>query len=154
MASKPQKLMLRVVRGGFEPADEFVRSELRRRGYRVGQIVAGVITKTRSPGFHRLAHRLGTLCAQNIEDFAGMDAHAVLKRLQWEANIGCSTMGAKVPGVGFVEVRIPESLSFDNMDQTAFKDVVRGFCRHIAERYWPDMEPEEIEKMASCMVDE
>jgi hypothetical protein len=148
---KPERVLLRVVRGALEPADGYSASRLRAKGYHIGDVVLANLTKPRSPGFHRLAHRLGGLVAQNIEGFDGMDHHKVIKRLQWESGIGCEVMGAKVAGVGFVEVRIPLSLSFESMDETEFRDVMRGLCRHIAQEYWPDMTPEQIEQMAAAM---
>lgn len=151
---RPERHALRVVKGGLTPADSLTQSRLRQRGYRVGDVVFAEIRKPRNPRFHRLAHAFGRLVAENIDAFEGMDPHAVLKRLQWEANVGCEEMGVEVPGAGFAMIRIPRSLSFESMGQGEFHEVVRGMCRHVAQRYWPTLTPEEIEHMATVMVGE
>lgn len=152
--NRPKRVMLRVVKGGLEPADGFAREVLRSRCFRVGDIVSAEIRKPRNPGFHRLAHRIGQLCADNIADFSGMEAHSVLKRLQVEARIGCDELGLKIPGVGYVVQFIPRSLSFESMDEDEFRSIVRALCRHIAEHYWPTLSAEQIEQMAETFVDE
>ena len=151
---RPEKLMMRVEKGCIKPADHYTEEQLRARGYRVGDIIAAVLTKPRNPGFHRLAHRIGTMVAANIESFTGMSAHAVLKRLQIEARIGCEEIGIKVPGYGYVIQFLPRSLGFESMSEDEFRPVVAGFCRHIAAEYWPDLSPEKIEEMAECWVGE
>lgn len=151
---KKPAFMMKVLQGGLAPADGYTSAMLRDRKYSAGDIVSITINKCRHPGFHRLAHRIGGLCAANIDAFSGMDAHQVLKRLQIEADIGCEHIMLKIPGLGAVEQRIPQSLSFDSMDEGEFREIVRGFCRHIAEQYWPDLSPERVEEMAESFVDE
>ena len=121
--------MLRVVKGGFAPADNYTAERLRGR-LKVGDIVAATISKPRNPGFHRLAHALGKLLADNLDEFDGMEAHGVLKRLQIEGNIACNAIAVVFPGVGPCEYRIPQSLSFASMDETAFREVFR-FHGHV-----------------------
>lgn len=150
---RAERLMFRVIKGGLVPADTYTTSRLRDRGYKVGDIVSAELRKPRNPGFHRLVHRIGMLVAANIDAFTGMEPHAVLKRLQWEGNIGCDEMGVQVPGVGMAMVRIPRSLSYESMDQSEFYRVARAFCDHIAQQYWPGMDPEEIEYMAESFVE-
>ncbi len=145
--------MLRVVKGALQPADAFAEQELRRRGYRVGDIVAGEIRKPRNPRFHRLAHQLGALVAENIEAFEGLDAHSVLKRLQIEAGIGCDDLSLNFPGIGPCVYRVPQSLAFESMDEGRFHEVIGALCAYIAKRYWPNMEPGQIERMADCWVE-
>ena len=151
--SKTSRVMLRVVKGALAPADAFAAQELRRRGYRVGDILAGEIKKPRNPGFHRLAHQLGNVVADNIEAFQGLNAHAVLKRLQIEANVCCDDIALNFPGVGPCMYRVPQSLSFESMDEAQFQTVMSGLCAYIAKRYWPEMEPGQIEAMADLWVE-
>lgn len=150
---RPERIALRIVRGGFTPADDISVARLRAKGYNVGNVVFAEIKKPRSPGFHRLAHRIGCLVAENIDAFTGMDAHAVLKRLQWESGIGCEEVGVQVPGVGMASVRWPLSLSFESMEEGEFREVVTGLCRHISDKYWPSVSPEQVERMAESWVD-
>lgn len=151
---RAERIPLRVVKGGFQPADQSCIARLRDKGFRTGDLVFVEFKKPRNPGFHRLAHAIGRLCAENIEAFEGMDAHRVLKRLQIEAQIGCDEMAIIVPGVGKCLHLIPRSLSFESMDEADFQETVKGFCRHIAKQYWQGMEPEKVEQMAQAMVGE
>ena len=153
-----EQLRFRVARVGSEgalvPSDGITAGRLRERGYKTGDIVMAEVRKPRNPGFHRLAHAFGAMVADNIDSFAGMDAHRALKRLQWESGIGCDEMGVQAPGVGFVMVRMPKSLSFASMEQGEFHEVIRGLARHVADTYWPDLSPEEVERMAEIMPEE
>lgn len=150
---RPERVMLRIIKGGLEPADVRSRAVLRERGYKVGDVVAGELKKPRSPGFHRLAHQVGALAAANIEAFSGLTAHAVLKRIQIEGNIGCDEIALIFPGVGPCSYRVPRSLSFESMDEGEFRPIVSGMCEHLSRVYWPSMTPEQIEAMADCWVE-
>lgn len=152
MAKRP-KIMMRVVKGGLQPADQYSTERLRAKNYKIGEIVSVEVVKCRNPGFHRLAHQIGALVAQNIEGFEGMPAHMVLKRLQIESGLECDEMAIEMPGIGGVLQRIPRSLSFDSMDDVAFHEFVAGICRHIAKQYWPSLDADQIEEMAELMVD-
>lgn len=149
--SKPEKLMLKVIKGGFAPADDYTAKRLRERKYSIGEIVAGQITKPRNPGFWRLAHGLGTLVAENIEGFEGMDAHKVLKRLQREAMIECDEFIFKVPNCGMVTQYTPRSLSYESMSEEVFQDVYAQMCAWIVKEYWPTETTENIVRMAEMM---
>lgn len=145
--------MLRVIKGGLEPADMRSRAVLRERGYKVGDVVAGELKKPRSPGFHRLAHQLGAMVAANIEAFHGLPAHGVLKRLQIEGNIACDEVALIFPGVGPCTYRVPRSISFESMAEDEFRPMIAAMCDHVSKLYWPTMEPDQIERMANLWVD-
>lgn len=149
-----EKFMCRIVKGGIQPADRYTAEKLRARKYNIGDIVAVEITKPRNPGFHGLAHHIGQLVVNNISEFENCDAHSALKRLQLEAGIACDEMMIRIPKLGAVIHRIPRSLSYESMGQEEFHEVVRAFCRHIAENYWPSLTPEKIEQMAESFVGE
>jgi len=148
-----ERIPLRVAKGSLVPADDLAASRLRARGYNLNDIVFAEIKKPRNPGFHRLAHRIGMLVSENIDVFTGMRAHDVLKRLQWEANIGCEEVVVQEANGDIRLIRWPLSLSFESMDQGEFREVVTAFCRHISETYWPDLDAETIEDMADSMVE-
>jgi hypothetical protein len=152
--SKPERIMLRIVKGGLQPADTYAASRLREKHYHVDDVVAADLKKLNNPKFDRLIHRIGQLCAKNIEAFEGMQAHAVLKRLQWESNTHCESMGVMVPNVGLTEVRWPLSLSFEDVDDGLRHEIALAFCRHISKVYWPDLSPESVEEMAESFVEE
>lgn len=152
--TKKPRVFLRVVKGALVPADSCAESQLREKGYKVGDVVSAEIKKLNNPKFHRLLHRLGQLCATHLDAFSGMPAHSVLKRIQLEADICCEPLQIVMPGVGMVTVKLPESLSFENMEDGERKAFGMRFCRHISEKYWPELQPEAIEKMAENWVDE
>jgi hypothetical protein len=153
----PERLLFTVARfehgkAGLVPADGYTLSRLRERKYAVGDVLLADLRKPVNPGFFRLAHRLGQLVAANIEDFAGLNGHQVLKRIQWEARIACDAMEVRVPGIGSrVEVITPRSLSWSDMGDDEFKDVMRQISGYIAKTYWPTLTAEQIEQMAEVM---
>lgn len=150
-ARKPETHMLRVEKGALVPADEFTRRRLREKGYNIGDLLAAKLTKPRNPGFNRLAHKLGVLIAENIDAFRGLGGHEVLKRIQIEANIACDEIPVVIPVMGEIRYRVPGSLSFENMDEGEFKAVIRQMSQYIADTYWPDCTPAQIEDMAQAM---
>ena len=144
--------MLRFERGAIVPADAASARIIRERDYRVGDVVSAELRKPRNPKFHRLVHALGQALIENTDDFAHYtDSHAVLKRLQVEANVGCDVMLIHAPGYGMLEHRTPQSLSFENMDEAEFQRVYAGFCQYVIKRYWPDMDADAIERMAELV---
>lgn len=52
-----------------------------------------------------------------------------------------------------VQMWVPRSLSYDNMDEVEFKQVIRSICRYMAKTYWPTMSAEQIEEMAEATKD-
>lgn len=150
----------------------------------VGDLIFARVTKPRSPGFHRLAHRIGMLVVENVPTFSHHTPHTALKRLQVESQQGCEMMSVQMSGIWsqvlafvtesigapfasvltqalavigmkgrMVTVAVPLSLSYDTMDETEFRGVVKGLCRYISQEYWPSMSPEDIEAMAETTGD-
>ena len=126
---------------------------LRAKGFRADDVVFGTLKKARNPRFHSLVHAFGALCVENIEDFTGMNAHEVLKRIQYEANIGCEEFKVILANGMEGVVRWPRSLSFAEMDESEFQEIYRAMCNYIAERYWPDLDADGISDMAEIMGD-
>lgn len=151
--SKPRTYMMRVISGGFEPADSYTNLKLRERKYALGELVCCTFKKLNNPKFNALVHWIGVLCTRHIETFHGMDAHQVLKRLQIEGNIHCEQVGVVLQGMA-VEYRYPMSLDFETVDDGERHEIARKFCRLIASRYWAGMEPEKIEEMAASFIEE
>lgn len=177
---KKEPIYVRVENGVLVPADVFARKQLERKKLKEGSVLKAYISKLRNPRFNRLVHKLGILVTQNIDDFAGMDAHAAIKRIQLEGNIYCEEIRIKIFGFdfkvwdyvrgvvqpilekigfsildnGYLAARSPMSLSFDSMDEEQFHDAARQISAFISDRYWPSLNPEQIEQMAGCMIDE
>lgn len=151
-AKRKRTVMLRVQKGALVPADTASERMLRARAYHIGDVLSAELRKPRNPKFHRLVHQLGTAVIENTDDFASYtDSHAVLKRLQVEANMGCDVMVINAPGFGMLEHRTPQSLSFENMEEAEFQAIYKGFCDYVIKRYWPSMDPDDIERMASLV---
>ena len=153
-AHKREPVNLRVIKGGFEPADRYAAAQLRNKKFKIGDVVRCDVRKLRNQKFNRLVHRIGQLVAANIEAFSGLDAHTCIKRLQIEGRIACDEIGIMVQGYGMVIQFIPRSMSFDSMDEEEYHDCAKQICRLFAERYWQGLDPEQIEEMAECMVEE
>ena len=152
--SKRERILLRVERGALVPADAHSQQRLREKGYRVGDILAAELIKPRHPGFWRLAHRIGALCAENIEAFHGLNAHQAIKKIQVDAQLECDVTHTEIPGLGTLVSRTPRSLSFESMEQGQFFDLMKSLCRHIAETYWPHMTAEQVPAMAESFIEE
>lgn len=151
--SRGEKFLMTVGKGGFYPADAYVGRKLRERGYKIGDMVLASFKKPRNPGFHRLAHQIGALCCEQLDDFDGMEAHTALKKLQRDGNIECEAMTVEVPGLGELVIRIPQSLSYESMEETRFRKCMTDICAYIARKYWPDQSADEVERMALLMPD-
>ena len=152
--SKRERIYFRVASGALVPADACATEQLRARNLKTGQVIQAEVFKLRSKGFNRLAHRIGSLVAENIEAFNGMDSHKALKRLQIESNVACDEIGISVPNFGMCIQRIPRSFGFESMDEDEYRGAVNGICRYVSERYWPTLTPEQVEQMAESWVEE
>lgn len=154
MSKRRDRVYLRVSKGQLMPADACAASQLRERGYKVGDLLLADLTKPRNPKFNRLVHRIGQLVVANIDAFHGLEAHTAIKRLQIEGRIACDEIGIHVPGFGMVIQFIPRSLSFESLDEAEFQAAARGICRTIADRYWPALTEDQIAEMAELFVGE
>ena len=154
MSKKPEKISLRIIKGGLQPADKYAESRLREKNYRIGDIVGAQITRLRNPKFHRMIHGIGELCAHQIERFKGLNGHEVIKEIQLEADIKCSKEDFNVPGLGKITRTTAESISFENMDEAEFQELALNLCRHVSATYWPDLSPEQIQMQADRFINE
>lgn len=153
--SKPEQFMLRVIKGGFVPADTYTAKRLRERGYAINDVLASTLKKLNNAKFNRLLHRIGQLCAANIEAFHGLTAHQVLKKLQIESNTHCEDLPILLPEFGIVATqRIPLSLNFEDVDDGLRHEIGLAWCRWIAKTYWKTLTPEQVEEMAESFVEE
>lgn len=152
-SSKPRTLW-RVAKGSLVPYGQDTVTYLRQRQYHVGDIVSADLRKPRNPKFHGLAHRLGEMLSQNIEDFENLDGHTVLKRLQIEGNIACDDVMIKLSDGNKLAYRVPQSLSFESMDEGQFHKVINDMCKHVSKKYWPSMSAEQIEQLSEIWVND
>lgn len=162
--SKQQPVYMRAVRlvdpttgaevSAFIPASGTDMQNIRERGIKIGTTLRCDMKQPRNLQFHRLAHALGRIVSENIDAFTGMQAHAALKKLQTDSGVECDVTKTDIPGVGVLETKAPRSMAFDAMEQSRFFTMMTGLCQHIASQYWPQCTAEQIEDMASAMVQE
>lgn len=152
--AKPEKIFMRFEKGCMVPVDDYAIHQLRERKFKIGDVVAVEITKSRNPGFNRLAHALGKLCAANIDEFRGKDAHSVIKHIQLLAGIECEESIITVPGGGEMLCKQPKSIGFASMGQEAFRDMMLNFCRYVAETYFEGLTAEQVQAMAERFIEE
>lgn len=153
--SRKERIRMIVVKAGdlaagtgvLMPADGLSQGRLRAKGYGFGEEVFVEMRRPRSPGYHRFAHALGQLIIENLDEFDGLDAHQVLKRLQIESGAGCDEMGIRVGGQMVIH-RIPKSLSYESMDEGEFRELMHRLIGYLVRRYWPDCTADEIVQMA------
>lgn len=87
-----ERIEMVVDKGCLRPANDVALQALRGRHFGRGEIVWVEVRKPRHPGYHRRAHALGRMAAENTDAFDGMESHAVLKRLQLECGAGCEDL--------------------------------------------------------------
>ena len=156
MKRRPEKFCLQLVRAGslppkqavFVAADSLTQGRLKTRRISFGDLVFAEFRRPRNPGFHRKAHVIGSMVAENLDEFTGMTSHQVLKRLQMESGAGCEEIAYKAHGQ-FIVQRIPLSLSYESMDELEFQDVMKAICKRLTD-YWPDCSEEDILRMADA----
>lgn len=146
-------LMMRVGKGILTPADSYTTQRLRAKAFHTGDLVGVELRKIRNPAFHRLAHALGSLLVENTDRFLGLNAHQALKRIQYEAGVGCDEMSVQA-GDEMAVVRIPRSLSFASMDDGEFHEIYSQMCGYIARTYFPKLTQEQVAQMAELMTAE
>lgn len=148
--------------GAFVPLHDIDRRLAKDRGYRAGREYRLEIKESRNAAFHRLAHVIGHLLVDNVEAFRDLDAHAALKQLQLESGICCETvemdaspvvkalldaaeavlgvgarrvLAAVLPEIRTIPVKVPQSLSFDSMEEEDFAAFFKGITAWIGDHY-------------------
>ena len=150
--SRPQKILFRVtgndrVPFALIPYNAASVALCGARRYRKGDIVGAAISKPRHPGQWRLAHALGQMLVDQHEDFELLDAHGALKAIQVKAGLACDFIQ-----LGEEVLKIPQSLSYESIDQGVFNQVFIGMCRWISENIWPELTTEQVAKQAEMLA--
>lgn len=149
---KPQYAYLRVqADGSLRCADDFSRESIRKLKPKVGELVRCQLSKPRDYAQWLKAHKLGQLIVENLDEFTGMETHAALKKLQALSGVECDVTSIELPGMGVFQATQPRSLSFDEMDEAEFQAAYAGFCQYLINRWWSDMDQDQIEQMASLV---
>lgn len=134
------------------PASGIDKRLMNERRIHVGEDIRVAIARRRNVGFHRLAHAIGALVVDNVDEFRDLDAHAAFKRLQGETGVCCEESEIDLGPLGKAKVSTPRSIAFDQMDEADFRGLVDAVYRRIAERYWPDMTPDAVEQMVEMSI--
>ncbi len=135
-------------RAAFVAASDADAAMLVERAFRLNTKVRAELKQPRNERFNRLVHGLGRVLAQNIDRFAGMQAHAAIKDLQAESGVCCDREEFDIPGLGRLSRLVPQSLAFDSMGEEAFQDFWRGCCAYLVKTDWPTLTEERLTEMA------
>lgn len=146
----------------FAPCHDIDRRLARERKFRVGHEYRAEIKQSRNVKFHRLAHAVGHLLVDNVEEFRDLDAHAALKAVQLQSGICCEVIemdaspiiaavlaivdqalgagAAKVlqailPEIKTIPVKRARSLAFDELEEDEFANFFNGITAYIGEHY-------------------
>jgi len=123
------------------------RAAMAKAGYAVGTLLRAELKAPRNTYFHRLAHVLGKIVVDNLEQFKDLTPHAALKKLQGETGVSCETIELDLGPFGKHTAHQPKSMAFDEMDETEFRELIGAIYRHIATKYWPAMTAGQVEQM-------
>jgi len=111
------------------------RRLMKERGYHSGDEVRLEIKKPRNAKFHRLAHAVGNLLVENVEQFRDLSGHDALKQVQREAGVCCEPMEIDLGTLGRVPVNVPRSIAFDEMAEDEFATFFIGITQWIGDHY-------------------
>lgn len=125
--------------GCLRPANMIDQRLMRERRFAVGKEIRAELKQPRNPGFHRLMHAVGGLLVDNVDEFAGMDAHEAVKTVQTRAGVCCDpeTFVIDLGTLGRHEItrQVPRSMAFDEMEEDEAKRLFDGITAYIGEHY-------------------
>lgn len=148
--------------GAFVPSHPIDQRLAKERGFRIGHEYRAEIKQSRNPKFNRLAHAVGFLLTDNVEEFRDVDSHAALKQVQLESGVACevvemdaspvisalldaaevvlgkgarTVLAAVLPEIKTIPVKRARSLAFDEMDEDEFANFFNGITAYIGEHY-------------------
>jgi hypothetical protein len=153
----------------FLAAHEIDKRLLAERGMRMDLECRAFFEMSRNVKFHKLAHVIGHLLVDNVEEFRGKSAHDALKAVQLASNTACDMIemdatpvisaildacesllgkGARkvlasvLPEIKTIPVKVARSIAFDEMQEDEFVEWFNGVVDWIGLHY------------ASVMLDE
>ena len=122
--------------GALVPAHPIDQRLLKERKFHVNREVRAELKQPRNVAFHRLAHAVGHLLVDNVEEFRDLTSHEALKRLQREAGVCCEPFEIDLgPVLGKVTAMQARSLAFDELEEDEFRTFFDGITAWIGEHY-------------------
>lgn len=125
--------------GCLVPANMIDQRLLRERRFNVGKEIRAELKQSRNPGFHRLAHAIGNLLVDNVDEFHGKGGHDALKKVQADSGVCCDVERLVIDlgtfGRHEVDRNIPRSLAFDEMPEDEFRQFFDGVTQWIGDHY-------------------
>lgn len=110
--------------GALVPDHPIDRRSMKERKMFAGKSVRATLRQDRNPKFWGKAHVLGGWLADNVEQFAGLDMHQALKKLQELSGVGCDEEEFSIDlgslGVHKGARKVARSLNFDDVDEGEF----------------------------------
>lgn len=141
--------------GALVPRYSCDRRAMKERKFHVGMELRADLTRARNPGFHRLAHVIGTLAVEQIEGFEHLDAHEALKKLQGETGVCCDVLEVdhgigrdergRFVNLGKSTIYKARSIAYDEMPEGDFNRVVKAVFALLSTKYWPGMSEDAIQ---------
>lgn len=104
---------------------------MKERGWHAGAEARAELKRSRNVKFHRLAHAVGNLLVDNVEEFRALTGHGALKQVQQRSGVCCEPMEIDLGSLGRVSAQVARSISFDEMDQQEFEEFFKGICDYI-----------------------
>lgn len=133
---------------GLVPDDDRTREALGK--IRMGELVRVDMKRTRNGKHHRLFWALMTLVYQNLPE----DTAALYRNVdQFVAAVKIAAGHyEEVTTPGGVTHRLPKSISFSKMDQTAFDQFFNDVCDLIIKHFLPGVTSQELKNEVGNMV--
>lgn len=124
------------------------RRLLNDRKLRVGDEVRLEIKKRRNVGFFRKIHSLAGFLREHIDGFEDCPSdHDAIKRLQRESGVCCEVQEIDLGTLGKVQVKVAESLCFDDMPEERFNVLYDGLLNYAITKYRPEMSRDQFESL-------
>jgi hypothetical protein len=148
--------------GCLRPANEIDQRLLKERKFHMGREVRAELKQPREVWKHKLIHKIGQLLVDEVEEFRDLDSHEAIKQIQRASGVCCETvqmnaspvvtallnaaevllgkgarnvLAAVLPQITVIDVSVPQSLAFDEMDNAQFEHLFKGVTQYIGDKY-------------------
>lgn len=142
---------------GFVPMYPLDRRMLAGKGLAYGSATTIDVFADRNPRFWRKFHAMALFVADNVDDFEGLNAHDVLKKIQLAAKVHCEQEIVEadqsvVDALAALGVQAPrfwrwktKSLNFMDTDEIVAGEVWKAICDYVIATYFPSWDQDQID---------